>query len=115
MSLRRLREDRRWRLVGEPLVAPDRGDDGEVILLQLPVRVLVELHAVALTADLERVEVAVLPSHRRLEDAVELVEPKARRHEKAAPHARLDLAQLDRAVDDGFFASRARDTRPYAW
>ena len=32
---------------------------------------------------------------------MQLVEPNAPRHEQPAPHPRLDLAQLDRAIDNG--------------
>lgn len=46
------------------------------------------------------------PPHRCLEHAVELVEPNARWDQEPTPDAGLDLAQLDRAVDDGLARRR---------
>jgi len=69
----------------------DRAQHRHLLLVDLAVRVFVELHPVAGIADREAVQVRVRPPHGRLEDVMQLRQANARRHEDATPHRRLDI------------------------
>jgi hypothetical protein len=95
-------------LVGEALATPQRTDEGHRRLVELSFGVLVEPQAIPLVADLEGMQVTVLPAHRCLEDPVDLREPHTPRYQQSAPHPRLHLAQLDHTRQHRLLRSSTR-------
>ena len=86
-------------LVREAIAMASAADDGDFRLVEqveiLVEKLVAEVHVVAVVVDRERVQMRVRPTHRGLEDVMELGQADATGDEKPTPGRGRHLVELD--------------------